>query len=374
MAEEEHRGVHHKVHHAVHHVVRRAHSKYMDWSKHPVWMLATLILIVLVVAMFALRPPTTAPATGGNAPQNISISKSDLSMRVQTYLNDNFFKNQGLSAEVVSVEEYGNDLLLANVAVKNGTETLQEPTPLLVTKSGDFIILASMQAALNTSQKVEVPTPEPTPTPQPIQKMAKPEVKMFVMAFCPYGQAAEGMMAPVAALFGDKVSIEPHFVIYDKAVYAGAEDTYCVQDVCSMHGVAELKEDMRQACILKYDNAKWWDYVSAVNANCSVNTIDNCWKTAANSTGVNQTRVESCVSSEGVTLMQDEKSTDAEFGVQGSEAIIVNGQTVSPVEYRFDADKMKNVICSGFTDAPAECSQTIGMAGSTEAPSGGCGG
>ena len=198
------------------------------------------------------------------------------------------------------------------------------------------------------------------------ESFGRPNVKMFIMSFCPFGTQAEEYAYPVQKLFGDKVDFDIHFVIYDPSGYPGRESTYCIDNVCSMHALPELTEDMRQACIQKYEPDKLWDYLMCVKQTCSSNDIGTCWETCADAKKIDIGMVEECEESEGVALMQAEKALNAEYGVRGSPAIFIND---NPYEGQRTSESLQEQICRYFDKNPPECSEAIdaaaaGVAGS----------
>ncbi|PIN69109.1 hypothetical protein COV93_06690 [Candidatus Woesearchaeota archaeon CG11_big_fil_rev_8_21_14_0_20_43_8] len=199
-------------------------------------------------------------------------------------------------------------------------------------------------------------------------KTNKPKVLMFVMSFCPYGQQMMAVMKPVFELFGDKVDIEPHFVIYGSASYKGKESSYCMGDLCSMHGLYELEEDIRQACIWNDDHKAYWDYSECISQKCSKANLDSCWKSCADDFDIDTAEVEKCQKDEGKTMMGLEKMLNSQYGVQGSPTVFINGETFKGQRTPED---MKKAICSTFADVPSECSQTLGTGATTAA--GDCG-
>ncbi len=227
-------------------------------------------------------------------------------------------------------------------------------------------------------------TPQTIVTPN-LSKKDKPEVKFFVMSFCPYGTKFEEIMKPVAALLKDKITVEPHFVVTvtnnsavidnicfpsSKPCCVNASGTY----YCSLHGAEEAKEDARQACILKkYGVEKWWEYVAQVNADCKINTIKDCWKTAATAKSIDTALIEQCVTDEGATLMANEQEVATIYDVRGSEYVLINDGNAPMAAYRWSSENLKDLICSTFNTAPAECNQALSE-GSTGEANGGCGG
>jgi len=91
---------------------------------------------------------------------------------------------------------------------------------------------------LNCS-KVEVP------------KSDKPNLTVFVMAECPYGVGVLKSLSEIYDEFKDSVNFDVHYVIYGTK-----------EEPTSMHGPAELNQDITQLCIEKeYDKDTFWNYI-----------------------------------------------------------------------------------------------------------------
>lgn len=184
-------------------------------------------------------------------------------------------------------------------------------------------------------------------------KTENPKVELFYMAYCPYGIQAMLAMKPVVELLKDKIAFEPHYVVYDSSMYSGQEEKYCLNGLCSMHGVSELNEDIRQACIFKEQNAQFWDYVECAMKECTLANIDACWKTCAQKKGVDTAKVEECTAKQGSEIIKAENKLNTEKGVQGSPTIFVNGVEYSGTGRTPEA--FKQSICTAFTASPADC-------------------
>ncbi|MDD4122983.1 MAG: hypothetical protein PHO23_01930 [Candidatus Pacebacteria bacterium] len=89
-----------------------------------------------------------------------------------------------------------------------------------------------------------------------VPKKETADVKLFTMSYCPYGnQAEEGLIPVINLLKNTNFKITPHYIIYEN--YGGEE--YCIEDgkYCSMHGIGELNQDIREMCIYKYEPANY---------------------------------------------------------------------------------------------------------------------
>lgn len=201
-------------------------------------------------------------------------------------------------------------------------------------------------------------------------KVDKPNLKVFYMSYCPYGIQAVERVAPVAALLKNKVEIEPHFVIY--ANYGGGGPDYCIENgtLCSMHGINELKEDIRQACIFKYEKEKFWNYTLCAMTDCSLSNIETCWKTCTEKFNVDTKKIEKCQKDEGATLMKKEKELNEKYDARGSPTIVLNEKSYTGGR---SSEDFKTYICCSFKQKPKECDTKLsGVATATS--SGGCGG
>ena len=186
-----------------------------------------------------------------------------------------------------------------------------------------------------------------------------PDVKMFVMTFCPFGQKAEEALKPVQDLFGDKVSIEPHFIINDLSDREN-QRSGCLKNntLCSLHGINELNEDIRQMCIWKYNPDKWWDYVLCINNGCTIDDVETCWKTCAENNEISVAKIRACQELEGIGLAEKDRDLSEELKAYSSPTIIINNAQYTPD--RIEPEPYKRAICKGFKKPPAECEAKLG--------------
>lgn len=201
-----------------------------------------------------------------------------------------------------------------------------------------------------------------------IPKKEAVEVHLYTMSYCPYGNQAEEVMYPVQKLLGEKVKIEPHFVIYSN--YQGGGPNYCLDKenkYCSMHGIDELKEDIRELCIYKYQPEKFWDYIISVNKKCNLQDIEICWEGVAKEEEIDTTMVKNCQKNEATDLLAKEVELNKKYNITGSPDLVINGVNYSGSR---TAEGYKKGICAGFQTPPEECNQSLG----DEAPAAGAGG
>jgi hypothetical protein len=188
-----------------------------------------------------------------------------------------------------------------------------------------------------------------------------PDVKLFVMSYCPYGLQAQKMFLPVYDLLKDKANMEISFVNY------------------VMHGKSEIDENLNQYCVQKEEKDKFSSYLS-----CFVKSGDSeaCFATA----GVDTVKIDSCIAETdeefSVYSLYDDQSTwmggtypqfnidadlNEQYGVQGSPTIVINDEVVQ-INPR-SPENFKNIVCQAFNNAPEECSQVL----SSDVPSTGIG-
>ncbi|NYZ77185.1 hypothetical protein H0O02_02625, partial [Candidatus Micrarchaeota archaeon] len=197
---------------------------------------------------------------------------------------------------------------------------------------------------------------------QELQKTETPEVLLFVMSFCPYGNVAEDAMAPViTALGSSSMEFEPIYIVSGDG--SGNWD--------SLHGSQELNQDVREKIVYNlYGLDKWNEYVAKVNERCTYSNADECWKAPAEEVGINTTDVELHFnnSTEVNELLVREATLSAQYGVSGSPTLIINGKTMSIAR---TSESYKDAICSAYTAAPGNCNVTLSEA--QAAASGSCG-
>lgn len=197
---------------------------------------------------------------------------------------------------------------------------------------------------------------------KPVPKSDKPEVDLYVMAFCPYGNKSEDTMKSVYNLLKNKVDFNFHYIV------SSSGDT-----IQSLHGDKEVAQDEREACVLKYyGKDKWVNFATYVDDKCG--SDGSCWQTGAQSLGINTAQINSCVASQGVALMKTEEKSSTDAGASGSPTLVINGSQTKTVYQYGNSDAYKQAICDAFNTAPAECSKTLESSSSASSAQGGsCG-
>jgi glutaredoxin len=277
-----------------------------------------------------------------------------------------------LSSEQAAVKaiDYINQVVLNGQAVASLLEVTEENGlyKLRLTIEGEgYEFHVTKDGKLLFPQGTEIPKEIPralTPEEPEFPKADVPQVQLFVMSFCPFGNQAEELMMPVTKLLKNKANIELHYVIYGRDQgYSGSD--YCLDEeakYCSMHGIQELNQGIRELCVQKYQRDKFWDFVKEINSNCNYQNVDSCWEGIAKKVGVDIAQIKTCQKDEGLRISAQELELNKKYGISGSPQIIIND-----IEYMGSrsSEAYKQTICSAFNSPPEECSQVLSSEGSS---------
>lgn len=165
--------------------------------------------------------------------------------------------------------------------------------------------------------------------------------EVFVMTHCPYGTQVEKGVLPVVDALGSKGNITIRFVHY------------------FMHGDKEEAETYNQVCIREEQNDKYYAYLK-----CFLNASDS--PGCLVKTGVDQAKLNTCLDTKAKDYYAIDSALSNKYGVGGSPTVVING---AQVDANRDSASLLSLICSGYKNAPAECSTQL----SSTAPSPGFG-
>jgi len=292
-------------------------------KKSHLWQIISgVLLVVLIVSIF----------TSGFKFGSASVSKDVVAQNTIKYINEVLLQGQA-TANFVSIEDK-NGLYNLKFTINDG------PYDTFVTKDGKTLFpqAIDMAAAPVVEAPVEIP------------KTEKPVVQLFVMSQCPYGVQAENGLESVVELMGSSIDFQLRFIANDNG-----NGTFS-----SLHGQNEVDEDIRQICIMKYENAKLWNYLSCVNADYS--NIATIWENCAKTALIDAEKIKTCAAGEGKDLFKENIKTADELQVQGSPTLKINGVDYSGAR---SSDAYKTGICSGFATAPAICESALNATATT---------
>ena len=298
-----------------------------------------------------------------------TLPSQEAADKALSFINANMLQ-EGITASLINIEESNG---LYKMKLKIGEEEV-EP---YVSLDGRLLFIQAVDMG-ETSQEEES---------QGTVKRDIPDVKLFVMSYCPYGLQAQKALLPAYDLLKGKADIGVYFVSY------------------IMHDEIEIDENLRQYCIQEEQEDKFNSYLSCfvVAGNSS-----DCLSSA----GADTSMLDSCISSADVEFKVTENYNDKDswlsgvypkfdvhddlnqqYGVSGSPTLVVNDIVlVSEKKYCPQGEikcavipdlvrspeKFKEIICQAFNTPPEECSQTLsedaasyGFGGGTGDSSGG---
>jgi len=294
----------------------------------------SLISAVIGIVIGALFVYFFLPNKGGNL--NL-LSPQKAAEKALNYLNENILQPQGISASL-------NNVLEENGLYKLQAKIQNQDYNLYVTKNGSLLFVQAFDLNATSSSDSESNKNE-----QPA-KNDKPDVKLFVMSYCPYGLQMEKAFLPVYDLLKEKANMEIYFVDY------------------IMHGKQEIDENLRQYCIQKEQKEK---YPAYLNCFLKAGEFEKC----LNEIGIDQSKMNSCIAETDknykITELYNDKNTwlsgsypqfnvykelNDKYGVQGSPTLVINDKVIN-------ADRtpqgLKEVICQSFNNPPQECSKEL---------------
>jgi len=177
-----------------------------------------------------------------------------------------------------------------------------------------------------------------------IPKRKKPDVKLFVMSYCPFGLQAEKALIPVYNLLKDKADIGIYFVDY------------------IMHGEKEMEENLRQYCIQQENKSSYFVYL-----NCFVESGD--YQKCLDSVKIDQEKISQCVENTkkefNIEENQNErfpefpihKELNKKYGVKGSPTLVINDMIIEKIKR--SPEGFKKAICESFKKSPKECLEKL---------------
>ncbi len=197
-----------------------------------------------------------------------------------------------------------------------------------------------------------------------ITKSDTPSVEVFIMSYCPYGLQMQKAALPAMELLGEDADFSIKWVSY------------------IMHGKKEIDENNVQECIQSEYADKYVTYATCFTAS---DDTEGCMTQA----GIDSSVIDSCISDLdeefSITDLYNDQSTwsngrypqypvhaaeNAQYGVRGSPATVINGKLVS---VNRSPEAVKQAVCCAFNTAPSACSQLLSSAPASPGIGGGTG-
>ena len=301
-----------------------------------------LVPIAIIVAGFLIAAGLYQIGKGGFSG---ALSPENAAEKTLGFINNVALEGQATASLIEIVEESGLYKIRIEIEGEEYDSYVTKDAKILFPQG--TMIIDSENSNPDSSASVEYP------------KTDIPKVELFVMSYCPFGNQAEELMIPVAELLGDKADIKLHYVIYGSDQgYSGSD--YCLDEenkYCSMHGIQELNQGVREFCVQKYQKDKLWDFIKAVNTGCNYMNVDSCWEGIAKKVGISTQEIKTCEKNEALELLTQELELKQKYGVRGSPHLVINETKYQGLR---SSEAYKQGICSAFNSAPDECLQVLG--------------
>ncbi len=179
------------------------------------------------------------------------------------------------------------------------------------------------------------------------------KLDFYVMSQCPFGTQVVDAIAPVKEKLGDALDLNIDFIFYPKSQYVGKESTFCVDDLCSMHGIPEVQGNIVQLCAMKYNPNKYLDMLTCQNKNAGA--IPNNWESCAEKANLNLESIKTCYEGEeGKTLARESSARASAKGASGSPTIFLNDESYGGGR---QTNEFFRALCAEFDDAPQACDE-----------------
>jgi len=311
------------------------------WAKNEKTILAVIVLLVIVGASFGYTK---------------YFKKTDIGVAGVTAKVNDFIKNNapngGQGVAIKSVTKDAASGLYQVTISANKQDVITYITP-----DGTKLFLQTVDL---TAQKQAAPSSQApaTTASAPVPKTAVPDVRLFVMSYCPYGTQMEKGILPVLNALGSKIKYTLEFV------------DYSMHNDITKNDRKELDENMRQYCIQKLQPAALNTYLGCF-LKAGQGTEASCEATA----GINATQITTCMgqtdtqfnvtkdfndqssySGGQFPIFEVNKDDNTKYNVQGSPTLVINGVQA---DSQRDPESLLKTICGAFTTPPAACSQAL---------------
>jgi thioredoxin 1 len=181
-------------------------------------------------------------------------------------------------------------------------------------------------------------------------KSDRPLLQAFVVSRCPFGLQMQRILA-------DIVNESKDAQAYLKVMYIGSVAN---NTITSMHGDLEAQENLRQICIRKEQEGKYWDYLRCYMRQ---DNSSDCQK----SVSLDLVKLNSCTcdSSRGLAYAQKDFDLANKFQITGSPTLIIGDKIVSEYDFATNTtngrspEALKELLCCGFKVLPTFCSQEM---------------
>lgn len=177
----------------------------------------------------------------------------------------------------------------------------------MVVRKGDYFVLAYKVRAGIYFKRKKIPG----------------RLDMFVMSLCPFGNIAVGsiMQAKMQKKMPEKLDMHVHYILSPLPADVA-------MPLKSMHGLAEVEEDIRQLVVEKYFPDKWPDYMLLRSKNFE----STYWDDAARGAGLDPEIVRSKAREEGEALLRENAALARELRITASPLFLYENRRILNVD------------------------------------------
>ncbi|MCX6798510.1 MAG: hypothetical protein NTW59_00215, partial [Candidatus Diapherotrites archaeon] len=242
-----------EAHHAAHHAEKSKSIGSLLGSQQA----GTIILFLLIglVVGLALGYMLTSSGQQQGGAQAAMPTQDALKVKLASYLNTNFFSTQGMEAKVKDFNNFDDMFYGFSFDITQDGNVQQTVSDVFVSKDGKMLVVGTPYEKAAFSGQVyllDVPFPAPQQSEEPTQPAVypqsdKPEVLLFVWAFCPGGVSGESALKPVVDLLGDNINAKVTFIgAVTSNAAAAANSCFAGRGLSQAEALAN--------CCVKYDN------------------------------------------------------------------------------------------------------------------------
>ena len=162
----------------------------------------------------------------------------------------------------------------------------------------------------------------------------KAALELYAMSLCPYAVQAENTLARLSNELGDGIDFRISFI----GRAAGQNEFQ------SLHGQAEIDEDIRQLCVQKYSPERLFAYLGCVNGD--IGNAETNWLRCAGTSGIDIPTIRRCFTgTDGKRLLVNSFQASQKMGARGSPTIRINNALYSG---KTDYLSLKAELCKGL--------------------------
>jgi glutaredoxin len=289
----------------------------------------------IIIASLFLSLALTGCSLGKGISAKKILTPDEAKAKAADFITKNLV-SQGTNVDIKEITAEGSLYKLkVSVSSDQGSQDIDS----YISNDGESFFPQVINIADTENQNQPAASTNSAPSAVVTNKTDKPVVELFVMSYCPYGTQIEKGIIPVVEALGDKIDFQLKFCDY------------------TMHGAQETDENTKDYCIQKEQPDKLLSYLS-----CFLKEGNSV--SCSKEVGLDDGKINSCIAAATKEFNIDNKTTDfaiyktdnQKYGVSGSPTLVINGAQISSGR---DSASLLNTICSGFNNAPAECSQQL---------------